>query len=372
MAFESGNRFRNLSGSRLPDCAQELTGVFLLVLIKRSSASKLRFNPFNSVVPRSSSYMGSGGSRMPRAREELETTGCCSAMLTGVLTGSTEGLLDTGRNSREYDSRLVFPSASAYLRSHLRYRPQSGWWLLLGPDDSVHKTLCFHAMRTRRRALPAIRTAVLERDSQKRRSHRSDLEDEANPKYAERRLISELLADKQVLQGFPYICEYEWEVEPGKPQGGVGDLVFTDGQGLFVVVEAKHICPPPGIANKSRCRNNRYRKAKGQARTYGEAFRKSHPEAVLVLAASYTTVRKIQWVQLDGQQEHASAILAEAAAATVSAMKLPSPKADDGQPKISNNQEDRDWSELWAFAATATATAGLALGCICLATSTRK
>ena len=40
---------------------------------------------------------------------------------------------------------------------------------------------------------------------------------------------------------FPLVFDFEWEVAPGHPNEGRGDLLLTDGAGRFAVVEAKHI-----------------------------------------------------------------------------------------------------------------------------------
>jgi len=59
---------------------------------------------------------------------------------------------------------------------------------------------------------------------------------------AEARLTRELvLHSAEVLPDYPYLVDHEWEEVPGRSQDGRGDLLFSDGQGAFAVVELKSI-----------------------------------------------------------------------------------------------------------------------------------
>jgi hypothetical protein len=60
-----------------------------------------------------------------------------------------------------------------------------------------------------------------------------------NGEYALKRKL--VLSSTQLLPNYSYVIEDEWEVEPGRTDKGRGDLVFTDGDGCFAVVEVKWI-----------------------------------------------------------------------------------------------------------------------------------
>ena len=46
---------------------------------------------------------------------------------------------------------------------------------------------------------------------------------------------------KEKMKVYAYIYEYEWDVLQGKSNYGKGDLVFTDGDQNFLVVECKNL-----------------------------------------------------------------------------------------------------------------------------------
>ncbi len=113
------------------------------------------------------------------------------------------------------------------------------------------------------------------------------------------------------LQGVPFLLRYEWHVKCHK---GVGDLVFTDGHSLYiVVVEVKHIHDNPTAKKKSEYRRQRPQKVEQQADRYYRLFCNEHPGAI-VLAVTYTNDRKLQWRELDGQTAAGIAAVTEAAA----------------------------------------------------------
>lgn len=60
-----------------------------------------------------------------------------------------------------------------------------------------------------------------------------------NNEYSLKRKL--ILNSSQLLPNYSYVIEDEWEVEPGRTDKGRGDLVFTDGNGQFAVVEVKWI-----------------------------------------------------------------------------------------------------------------------------------
>lgn len=102
--------------------------------------------------------------------------------------------------------------------------------------------------------------------------------------------------------------EREWT----PADGGKGDLVFTDGQGLFAVVEVKHI-------NTSISKNNRRRKrnlVRAQAQKYGQALATEHRNADVVIAGVYTElVNMVEWLPLHNQKINRVRMLVQEAAA---------------------------------------------------------
>jgi hypothetical protein len=90
-------------------------------------------------------------------------------------------------------------------------------------------------------------------------------------------LIQELVREgHELLEGYPFLVEYEWEVEQGSSQYGRGDLLFTDGEGSFAVVEAKWIdldSTGPTASNRrtkkrKQVRDQAWRYARGVERLY--------------------------------------------------------------------------------------------------------
>ncbi len=101
------------------------------------------------------------------------------------------------------------------------------------------------------------------------------------------------LKRKLVLSGDPLLAEYpflyddEWEVQPGQSNLGKGDLVFTDGEGRFAVIEVKYLNPYTGKTARVK-RNKQRNQVVEQAKRYAEEFQRLHPEATSVVAMTYT------------------------------------------------------------------------------------
>lgn len=113
---------------------------------------------------------------------------------------------------------------------------------------------------------------------------------DTNPEFGlVRRLIVE---GDPLLEGFPLVWDYEWEVYAGRSDGGCGDLVFTDGDGSFAVVEVKFI--DSGVSG-STARVNRTKgrkKVREQALRYADALRRSPiGQGALVVALVLTNER---------------------------------------------------------------------------------
>ena len=88
---------------------------------------------------------------------------------------------------------------------------------------------------------------------------------------AEAKLTRELaLASREVLPDYPFLIDCEWEEVPGRTQDGRGDLLFTDGEGRYAVVEVKSILG-------SGQNTNRRTQVEKQARRYLAAARKRFP-----------------------------------------------------------------------------------------------
>lgn len=85
-----------------------------------------------------------------------------------------------------------------------------------------------------------------------------------------------VLGSPEVLPDFPFVVVYEWEEVPGRSQDGRGDLLFTDGQGRFAVVEVKSILG-------SGQNTNRRTKVEEQAARYKRAAQKRFDGTVMAL-----------------------------------------------------------------------------------------
>ena len=104
-------------------------------------------------------------------------------------------------------------------------------------------------------------------------------------------LVQHFVANsKELLPAFPFLVLREWEVVPGASQSGVGDLVFTDGDGRYAVVEVKFLNPGSGhTARESRRRGRQT--VWWQAEHYGEKLFRRVPAALEVVCYAYTTDR---------------------------------------------------------------------------------
>lgn len=86
----------------------------------------------------------------------------------------------------------------------------------------------------------------------------------------------------------PYIFDMNWEVCEGRSDLGVGDLVLTNGFGIFMVIEVKHATELPG-RNQRVNRHAQLVKVREQALRYREAFLQRHPDS-LAMACTYTNI----------------------------------------------------------------------------------
>lgn len=84
----------------------------------------------------------------------------------------------------------------------------------------------------------------------------------------------------ELLPDFPYCIDDEWEVVPGKANMGRGDLVFSDGQLRYAVVEVKYLDFKSTGRTAQAKRNDARSKVVNQALEYADHFRaRAHPEA---------------------------------------------------------------------------------------------
>ena len=110
---------------------------------------------------------------------------------------------------------------------------------------------------------------------------------DTNPEFG---LLRDLVTNGHPdLVAFPYVYDYEWEVQPGFSNAGCGDLVLTDGLGNFAVVEAKFI-DNDRSGNTARVKRTKSRsQVRDQARTYADALQRIlGDEAMSVRAFSLT------------------------------------------------------------------------------------
>lgn len=167
-------------------------------------------------------------------------------------------------------------------------------------------------LQLRHQLAPAISSDVLERDTAFRLKQQQDLQliKPQDGNFWEAQLERKLLnRPPRCLRVFPYLYSREWE----SADGGQGDLVFTDGQGLFAVVELKYI----NSSNSHEMQRRKRKFVKEQARKYGQAFTRQHAEAAVVIAGTYTEEEKtVQWISLEDQAIKRVHMLVQVAAAS--------------------------------------------------------
>jgi hypothetical protein len=98
---------------------------------------------------------------------------------------------------------------------------------------------------------------------------------DSNSEYELKRKL--VLDSHQLLPNYPYVIEDEWEVEVDRADHGRGDLVFTDGEGNFAVIELKWIdLVGVGKAGTTKRASNRKkrRKVEEQAARYAGLYKK--------------------------------------------------------------------------------------------------
>lgn len=89
---------------------------------------------------------------------------------------------------------------------------------------------------------------------------------DSNPEFG---LVRELVVGGHPdLTAFPFLYDYEWEVQPGFSNGGCGDLIFADGAGNYAVVEVKFV----NLDRTGRTTRVKRTKARSQVREQAQTY----------------------------------------------------------------------------------------------------
>ena len=81
-----------------------------------------------------------------------------------------------------------------------------------------------------------------------------------------------------LVTGCPYVVAYQWYPhQPGRTNGGVGDLILSNGYRTFYIVEIKWICQLSGKNNREKRRKARI-KVHEQAIFYTQCFQRRFPQ----------------------------------------------------------------------------------------------
>ena len=106
----------------------------------------------------------------------------------------------------------------------------------------------------------------MERRDQVLRAYFQGRDWDENNEYALTRHL--VLNSYELLPGYPFIIDDQWEAEPNRNQEGEGDLLFADGEGRFAVVEVKWIDRTSSGDTASTRRTKKWKKVKDQAANY--------------------------------------------------------------------------------------------------------
>jgi hypothetical protein len=89
---------------------------------------------------------------------------------------------------------------------------------------------------------------------------------DGNNEYALKRKL--VMNSLELLPDYPFVIDDEWEVKPSRGDQGKGDLIFTNGEGRFAVVEVKWIDLERRGKTVRTGRNKDRKKVKEQAARY--------------------------------------------------------------------------------------------------------
>lgn len=84
-------------------------------------------------------------------------------------------------------------------------------------------------------------------------------------------------SDIPSIANFPYIMEYEYLIEPERPDKGKGDLLLSDGNNNLLVVEAKYLPYGNKTDSSKRCKARRI--VKEQAQRYKALVQQKYPNS---------------------------------------------------------------------------------------------
>jgi len=110
---------------------------------------------------------------------------------------------------------------------------------------------------------------------------------DGNNEYALKRKL--VMNSPELLPDYPFVIDDEWEAEPNRGEQGKGDLIFTNGEGRFAVVEVKWIdLVRTGKQVRTR-RNEKRQNVTAQAERYRNVLAKKLGSDFLVEGYYFTS-----------------------------------------------------------------------------------
>lgn len=116
-------------------------------------------------------------------------------------------------------------------------------------------------------------------------------------KLARNLLISPTRTWRRHYSRYHYLFDYEWVNPAGK-----GDLVFTDGNNRFLIVELKSMLTDIGLTSGKRSRERRRRKMRHveeQTRTYAKQWHEMNPQVDSTVGVCITETESKQLIELE-------------------------------------------------------------------------
>ena len=108
-------------------------------------------------------------------------------------------------------------------------------------------------------------------------------------KNQEYRLKQKLvLHSAELLPDYPYVFDDEWEVNENRTQDGKGDLIFTDGEGRYAVVEVKWLDLKSSGKTTRTNRTKKRQKVQEQAVIYANELKQKMGKSSQVTAYWFT------------------------------------------------------------------------------------
>ncbi len=119
---------------------------------------------------------------------------------------------------------------------------------------------------------------------------------DGNEEFALKREL--VLRSHDILSEYPFLIDSDWEVYPNMAQNGQGDLIFTDGQKRFAVVEVKWIDTARTGSTVSARRTKNRKKVKEQAAWYRDVLASRLQDAVKVEGYYFTNENRNQVIKV--------------------------------------------------------------------------